>query len=347
MTENPSTAAAQPQLPPDAQVMQLICGAFVSQAVYVAAKLGIADLLSGGPKHVNDLAEKTATDSRSLYRLLRSLASVGAFTETDIKVFGNTPMSETLRSDVPRSTRDLAIWIGEEPHWRVYGHLLYSVQTGKAAWDKVLGEPVFPYLFNTDKELGQIFNQAMTSFSHQSIGAVLASYDFSGAGTIADIAGGFGHLLAAILQKNAEAKGVLFDLPTPLAGAPQMFESYGVADRVELVEGDFFNGVPVKADIYLLKHIIHDWYEDNCEKILRNIRESMPDDARVLIIEAVIPEGNGPNFGKIIDLEMLLSPGGVERTETEFAELLAASGFKLNRIVPTPGPMSIVEAVKA
>ncbi len=347
MTENSSAASARPQLPPDAQLLQLICGAFISQAVYVAAKLGIADLLADGPKHVDQLAERTSTHSRSLYRLLRSLASVGTFTEIEGKVFSNTPMSETMRSDIDRSTRDLAIWIGEEPHWRVYGHLLYSVQTGKAAWDKVLGEPVFPYLFNTDKELGQIFNQAMTSLSHQSIGAVLATYDFSGANTIADIAGGFGHLLAAILQKNSGANGILFDLPAPLAGATQMFESYGVTDRVELVEGDFFKEVPVKADIYLLKHIIHDWYEDNCEKILRNIHASMPDDARVLIIEAVIPDGNDPNLGKIIDLEMLLSPGGVERTQVEFAELLSAAGFRLNRVIPTPGPMSIIEAVKA
>jgi len=187
----------------------------------------------------------------------------------------------------------------------------------------------------------------MTSYSHQSIGPVLAAYDFSGAKTIADIAGGYGHLLAAVLASNPNANGVLFDLPAVLSGAPQMLDSYGVADRVELVEGDFFTEVPVVADIYMLKHIIHDWYDDKNQKILGNIRAIMPDDAKVLIIDVVVPEGNEPHFGKIIDLEMLMAPGGVERTPSEFNELLVNSGFKLNRIIRTPGMMSIIEAIKA
>ena len=347
---NQTTIAAAPapqQLPPDAQILQLVSGAFVSQAIYVAAKLGIADLLADGPKNVAMLALATETDERSLYRVLRSLASVGAFAELEDKTFANTPMTDTLRSDNPRSTRDLTIWMGEEPHWRVYGELLYSVMTGNPAWDKVHKEPVFPYLFNTNKELGGIFNRAMTSLSHQSINAVLDEYDFSGANVIADIAGGLGHLLGAVLRTNPQANGVLFDLGAVLAGAPEMLESYGVKDRVELVEGDFFNEIPVKADIYLLKHIIHDWYDDNCEKILKNIGKHIADDGKVLIIETVVPEGNEPHFSKIIDLEMLLSPGGVERTPAEFDTLLRNSGFKLNRIIPTQGPMSIIEAVKA
>ena len=347
ITNETAAATAPQQLPPDAQLLQLVGGAFISQAIYVAAKLGIADLVADGPRTVGYLADKTATQERALYRLLRACASVGAFTETEPKTFANTPMTESLRSDSPRSTRDLTIWMGEEPHWRVYGNLLHSVKTGKPAWDLVHSEPVFPYLFSTNIELGEIFNRAMTSFSHQSIGPVLEAYDFSGAGTIADIAGGHGHLLAAVVAANPGTNGVLFDLPTVLEGAVEALERYDVKDRVELVEGDFFKEIPVKADIYMLKHIIHDWYEDNCQKILNNIRESMPDDGKVLIIEAVIPEDNAPHFGKIMDLEMLLSPGGVERTETEFAQLLADAGFKLSRIVPTMGPMSIVEAVKA
>jgi hypothetical protein len=345
-TDN-STAAANAQIPADAQVLQLALGAFVSQAAYVAAKLGIADLLAEGPRTAEFLSVATSTDERSIYRVLRSLASVGVFAESDNKTFENTPASETLRSDYPRSTRDLVIWMGEPEHWKVYGDLLYSVKTGKPSWDYVHGEPVFPYLFETNKPLGDIFNRAMTSLSHQAIGPVLAAYDFSNAGTIADIAGGYGHLLGAILQKNPQAKGVLFDLGAVLEGAPKMLGSYGVADRVELVEGDFFTEIPVQADVYLIKHIIHDWYEDSCEKILLNIRAQMPDDGKVLIIEAVVKDGNTPDYAKIIDLEMLMSPGGVERTAVEFAELLERSGFRLNRIIPTQGPMSIVEAVKA
>ncbi|HYJ90204.1 MAG TPA: methyltransferase, partial [Pyrinomonadaceae bacterium] len=267
--------------------------------------------------------------------------------EIEDKKFANTPMTETLRSDNPRSTRDLTIWMNEEPHWRVYGEMLYSVRTGKPAWDKVHGEPIFPYLFQTNPALGEIFNRAMTSYSHQTIGPLLQEYDFSKAETIADIAGGYGHLLGAVLAANPNAKGVLFDLPAVLEGAPDMLDRYGVKDRVQVIEGDFFKEIPVKADIYMLKHIIHDWYEDHCQKILQNIRSSMPNDAKVLIIDAVIPEGNEPHFGKILDLEMLLSPGGVERTPTEFAELLADSGFRLTQIIPTPSPVSIVEAVKA
>ncbi|HEX6127388.1 MAG TPA: methyltransferase, partial [Pyrinomonadaceae bacterium] len=224
---NTSAALAPESLPPDAQLLQLVSGAFVSAAIYSAAKLGIADLLADGPKTVAYLAEKTQVDERSLYRLLRSLASVGAFEESDLSTFANTPMTETLRSDAPRSTRDLTIWMGEPEHWKVYGDLLYSVRTGNPAWDNVHGEPVFSYLFNTNKELGDIFNRAMTSYSHQSIGPVLEAYDFSHAGTIADIAGGYGHLLAAVLAANPGSKGILFDLPAVLKGAPEMLDSYG------------------------------------------------------------------------------------------------------------------------
>ncbi|HKX84757.1 MAG TPA: methyltransferase [Pyrinomonadaceae bacterium] len=346
MSNSINAALAPEQLPADVQLLQLGLGAFVSSAVYVAAKLGIADLLADGPKTTEYLAVKTQMDERSLYRVLRSLASVGAFSEGPSKTFSNTPMSETMRSDVEGSTRDLVIWMGEPEHWKVYGDLLYSVKTGRPAWDHVHGESVFPYLFETNKPLGDIFNRAMTSYSHQTIGPLLAAYDFSQARTIADIAGGYGHLLGAVLQANTQAKGVLFDLASVLEGAPAMLDSYGVRERVELVEGDFFTEIPVRADVYILKHIIHDWYDDNCSLILKNIRASMPDEGKVLIIESVVPEGNEPSFSKIIDLEMLLAPGGMERTVSEFEQLLDSNGFKLNRIIPTQGPMSIVEAAK-
>jgi hypothetical protein len=225
--------------------------------------------------------------------------------------------------------------------------LLHSVRTGETAWDKVHGAPVFESLFTTHTELGTIFNRAMTSYSLQTIPAILAVYDFNGSRTVADIAGGVGHLLGAILQKNPSTKGVLFEIPPVLEGAPAMLESYGVSDRVELIAGDFTESIPVKADIYLLKHIIHDWYDDKNEKILRNIREVMPEGAKVLIIDAVVPPPGEPHFSKFLDLEMLMLPGGMERTAEEFETLLTKSGFKLTRIIPTPSPISIVEAVKA
>lgn len=346
-TKENATTAMKEQLPPEAQMMQTLGACYISQAAYVAAKLGVADLLAVTPKHVAELAAASATDERSLYRVLRTLAMVGIFRETEPKVFANTPISETLRSDAPNSLRDTAIWIGEEPHWRVYGHMLYSVRTGKAAWKQVHGQDVVPYLFETNRELGDIFNRAMRSFSGTTIPAILEAYDFSGIGVLADVAGGYGHLLAAVLNRYPQMKGVLFDVPYVLEGAPALLEKEGVADRVELVTGDFYESVPVTADTYMLKHIIHDWYDEQNVLILKNIRASMPDDGKILIIDTVIPEGNEPHFGKILDLEMLVSPGGVERTEREFRELLAASGLRLSRIVPTKSFVSIVEAVKA
>ena len=347
MTDQNVGAAAKQGLPPEAQIMNLAMGGFMTQAVFVAAKLGIADLVAAGEKTAADLAAATKTDERSLYRLLRSLASLGVFTETSDRTFANTPMSETMIADSPTSLRAMVLMIGDPEHGRVINDLEYSVRTGKPAWEHVHGVPVFKYFFETNKELGDIFNQAMTSGSHSQIAAVLDAYDFSGIGKIADIAGGLGHLLGGILRKYPEMNGVLFDLGVVLAGAPDMLTSYGVADRVELVEGDFFSDIPVVADAYIMKHIIHDWYDDNCEKILGCIRRSMPDDGRVLIVDSVIPPGNDPHPGKMLDLEMLVSPGGVERTAAEFETLLTNSGFRLTRIIPTQSPVSIVEAFKA
>lgn len=335
------------QLPPEVQLLQTVLGCYTAQAVYVAAKLGIADLLAPSPKPVAELAAASETDERSLYRVLRTLAMTGIFRETEPKVFENTSVSETLRSDIPNSLRDTAIWVGEEPHWRVYGEMLYSVRTGKAAWKRVHGQDVFPYLFETNRELGDIFNRAMTSYSSPMNPAILEAYDFSNVDVLADVGGGHGHLLAAVLKEHPQIQGVLFDLPYVLKGAPALLEKEGIADRITLLHGDFFERVPVTADTYMLKLIIHDWYDEQNTMILKNIRSSMPDDSKILIIDAVIPEGNEPNFGKIVDLEMLVSVNGIERTEGEFRALLAASGLRLNRIIPTKSAESIVEAVKA
>ncbi|MCA1624213.1 MAG: acetylserotonin O-methyltransferase [Acidobacteria bacterium] len=346
-TRNNTAAPMLETMPPEAQLMQLVGGSFISQATYVAAKLGLADLMKEKPQTIEELAKETETHERSLYRVLRTLASVGAFREVEPKVFANTPVSETIRTDVPGSLRDMAIWMGEEPHWRVYGEMLHSVKTGKVAWEQVHGTEVFPYLFEQNRELGEIFNRAMTSFSHVTIPAILEAYDFSGAKTVADIAGGYGHLLAAVLRKNQHLKGVLFDMPIVLEGAPALLEKEAVSERVEIVAGDFFTEIPVKADVYLLKHIIHDWDDERSVKILQNIAATMNEGGKALILETVISAGNEPHFGKILDLEMMVSPGGIERTEEEYSEILAQSGLKLSRIIPTKSPLSIVEAIRA
>lgn len=340
-------ASAQQQLPPEAQLMQLIGGSFVTQAIYIGTKLGIADLLADGPKNIADLAASTETDESSLYRLLRSLASLGIFSENGDRSFSNTPTSDLLRVDSPKSLRAMMLFIGDEAHARVINDMMYSVKTGKPAWENVHGVACFPYMFETNKALGDVFNQAMTASSHVQAAAVLDAYDFSEIRTIADIAGGHGHLVGSIVKKYPSMNGVLFDMGTVLAGAPELLASYGVADRIQMVEGDFFSDIPVVADAYIMKHIIHDWYDDNCEKILGCIRRSMPDSAKVLIVDTVIPPGNDPHPGKILDLEMLISPGGKERTAKEFETLLNNSGFRMTRIVPTHSPVSIVEGVKA
>ena len=345
MSEQTQTAPVQ--MPPEGQIMQLASGAFAAQAVWVAAKLKIADLLADGAKTSADLAAKTETNEGALYRLLRTLSSLGVFTETSERTFANTPASEMLRADSPTSLRAMVLMIGDPEHGRVISDLEYSVRTGKPAWEHVHGVPVFEYFFEVNKELGDIFNQAMTAGSHSQVAAMLEAYDFSGIGTIADIAGGHGHLLGGVLKQYPSMNGILFDLGVVLKGAPEMLASYGVADRVEMVEGDFFSEIPVVADAYIMKHIIHDWDDAKCEKILGNIRRSMPDDARVLIVDSVIPPGNDPHPGKMLDLEMLVAPGGLERTEAEFRTLLKNSGFEMTRIVPTASPVSVVEARKA
>jgi hypothetical protein len=346
MTEHaPAPTAEQP--PPEAQLMQLTSGCLVAPAIYVITKLNIPDLLKDGPKSVSELADVTATDADSLYRVLRATASVGVLVEQGNKTFANSPISETLRDDWPRSTKAMTLWMLDPAHWDVYGELMYSVKTGKTAWDKVHGEPCFDSLFGSMKGLGDVFNKAMTSYSFQTIPAVLAAYDFSAFQTIADIGGGLGHLLGAVLNEYPSAKGVLFDLPVVLDDAPSMLDSCGVRDRVELVAGSFTESIPVVADCYLLKHIIHDWYDDKNRTILGNIRTFMPDNAKVLIIDGVVPGGNEPHFAKFLDLEMMMLPGGKERTEDEFRSLLTASGFEMTRVIPTQSNVWMIEAVKA
>jgi hypothetical protein len=339
-----ATAPAQ-TLPPEAFLSNIAFGALMTQALAVAAELKIADALAERPQSIAELAAATGTHERALYRILRSLASIGIFTETETQVFANTPYSEPLRSDAPNSMRNGAIFMGADWHWKVWGDTLYSVKTGKPAWGQAHGEEVFNY-FSENPEHAAIFNDAMTDMSMGTATPVVEAYDFSGIETLADIAGGHGYLLAQILKTNENLKGVLFDMPQVIEGAPALLEREAVKDRVETVAGDFFASVP-SADAYIMKHIIHDWDDERCVTILKNIHAAMNGDGKLLIVEAVVPEGNEPHYSKLLDLEMLVSPGGAERTAEEYRELLASAGFELTRIVPTKSPFSIVEAVKA
>lgn len=342
--ESMAQAEAQPGPPPQAIIMQMSMGAMVTQAIYVAAKLGVADVLADGDKHIDDIATNCGAHSPSLYRIMRSLASMGVFTETAARTFANTPLSEVLRGNIPGSMRDSMIFMGEPWHYNVWGNMLHTATSGGTAWKKTHGEEVFEW-FAHEPEASEIFNGCMSELSAGAAPAIVAAYDFSDFDTIVDIAGGHGFLLSQILNANPELKGILFDQEHVIAGAGEMLQKHGVADRVETVAGDFFVEVPA-ADAYIMKHIIHDWDDERAIKIMQTIHRAMKDGGKLLLSEMVIPEGNGPHPGKMLDLEMLTSAGGLERTEAEYARLFERSGFRLNRIVPTRSPHSVIEAVK-
>jgi len=345
MNPQSSPETESQSIPPEAYLIQLAFGAMVSQALYVAAKLGLADLLAAKPLPVGELAEATKTHEGALYRILRSLASFGVFKEIDPKVFALTPYAEPLRSEHASSLRNAAIFMGEEWHWQVWANTLYSVETGKPAWGKVHGAEVFDYFSNHSQQF-EIFNRAMTDMSAGTAPVVVEAYDFSGMDVLADIAGGHGLLLAAILKANPKMKGILFDVPAVIEGAGKLLEQEGVAGRVSTISGNFFESVPAGADVYLMQHIIHDWDDERSIQILRNIKAAIKLNGRVLLVETVIPKGNDPHLSKLMDLEMLVSPGGVERTENEYAKLFEQSGFRLTRVIPTKPAYSIIEAVR-
>ena len=330
---------------PSAFLTQIMLNSLATQAIYVAATLGIADLLVDGPKTVAELATARNADAASLYRVLRALASIGVFIEQDDRTFALTPAAQTLRSDAPHSLRDVAMFWGADWNWQVWGNALYSVRTGKSAWPQIHGEGVFSY-FENNPEAGRIFNRAMSSLSGLATDAVLGSYEFTGIETLVDIAGGEGRLLTGTLQAYPKMRGVLFDLPYVIDAARERVAESTVSDRVEFVSGDFFAGVPAGADAYILKSVIHDWDDERALTILKNVKRAMKPGGRVLLVEAVIADGNKHDFGKLIDLAMLVSPGGKERTRQEYDQLLARAGLKLNRVVTTESPYSVIEAVE-
>ena len=340
MTE--ANKSDQTDIPPPVAMLQLISGFWISRAIYIAAKLGIADLLRDGPRTAAELAAATGAHASSLYRVLRALASVGVFTEDEKRGFALTPLSETLRTDAPGSLRAFAtVELGEE-HYPAWGELLHSVKTGKIAFDRAFGMPVWEF-FEQNPENAKTFNDAMTGMTLAVNGAVLSGYDFSPIGKIVDVGGGHGSLIASILKANPQMKGVLFDAPSVAEGARSRIEVAGIADRCEVVPGDFFQSLPGGGDAYILKWIIHDWDDERSITILRNCHSAMTEAGKLLLVEAVVPRGSEPHFSKFIDLNMLVMTGGRERTENEYRMLLEASGFKLTRTIPTESPMSVIE----
>jgi hypothetical protein len=326
------------------QLDQMITGYWISQAIYAAAKFGIADHLKDGPKTVGELAATTATNPDALYRLLRALASVGIFTEGESRRFSLTPLAEPLRSDVAGSKRALALMSGDE-QFRAWAEIDHSIRTGQVAFDKVFGKPIFDYL-GDHPDKARIFDAAMVGVHGRESNAILAAYDFSGFRVVADIGGGNGSQMTEILKRHPRMKGILFDLPHVIERATERIRAAGLLERCQLVPGSFFEAVPGGADAYVLRHIIHDWDEEKCLTILRNCHRAMPSASKLLVIESVIPPGNEPFHGKFLDLVMLLIPGGKERSEDEYRTLFERAGFELTGTVPTGTEVSIVEGRK-
>jgi hypothetical protein len=326
-----------------AALFQMATGYWVSQAIYVAAKLGIADLLKDGPQPCVALAAATGSDVPTLFRLMRALASVGVFSRIGGDSFALSRLAQGLRTDGPASLRAMVITIGEI-HYQACGSLLHSVQTGSPAFNEVFGTSLFDYL-QQNATAADAFNQGMTNLSSMLAYAILMAYDFTGISSIVDVGGGEGRLLRKILELNPEIVGTVLDLPTTVETAHQALSGHTHVGRCSYIAGNFFESVPAGGDAYLLCGVIHDWGDDQADIILRNCRRAMATTGRVLLVDMVVPDNDTNCFSKLLDLNMLVMNGGRERTEAEFCALLAASDFKLTRIIPTMAPQSIIEAV--
>jgi len=331
-------------LPPPLAVLRLLMGKWISQAVSTAARLGLAEHLAGGPLTVRELAALSSCDERALRSLLRALASVGVFAETETGRFTNSPLSQSLRRDVPGSMHAMALLFGDHPTWEAWGELQYTVRTGLSSFEHVNGARTFEYFRQHPEKT--YFDEAFSANSALETAAIHRAFDFSELPTLVDVGGGQGAFLASILARNPQQRGTLFDQPHVVAGAGPVIASFGVADRVDVVGGSFFEEIPTGAAGYLMKHVVFNWNDERAAVILKNVRRAMSPESRLFIIDPVIVPGTGQTFEKFLDLEMrVLYEGAGERTEAEFQELLGSSGLELTKITHTDLPTcSILEA---
>jgi hypothetical protein len=340
-----STTAQQQSPPAHVAMMQILTGSYIAGAIACLAQMGVPDLVEGGPKSAEELAIKLDADPKALYRLMRATASVGVLSEGADGKFSETPMSAVLRSNGTPSLRSFAIMGGREWHGRGWSQLEYCVRTGKQALDKIYGMPIFEYFAQNPGE-AQVFNDAMTALSAIDSPAVAEAYSFDGIHSIVDVGGGHGLLLATILARNPQMKGTVYDVQRVIEGAKDG-PLKPFMERCTLASGDMFSSVPAGADAYIMKHIIHDWPDELCLKILKACRKGVNSGGKLLVVDWVIQPGNDFSPGKFLDLQMLIFPGGCERSEKQFRDLFAASGWRLSRIIPTAAGECIVEGVPA
>jgi SAM-dependent methyltransferase len=326
-----------------AHLGDLVMGFVPAQAIAVAAELGIADLVAIEPMTANQLAERTGSDPRALFRVLRYLASLGIFRADEGGRFGLTPMAELLRSDAEDSMRSMSRIMGRVGP-ATMGGLVEGVRSGKSAFDLAFGQHVFDYL-GTHPDDAVMFDAAMNGFHGPETEAVLNAYPFDGISTLADVGCGNGTVLSATLRRYPSLKGVFFDQPHVIQRARAALDGNDIAGRSQFSSGSFFESVPAGADAYFLRHIIHDWSDELSLTILKNVRRVVPPDGRVLVVETIVPEGNDPSVAKLFDMMMMLfPPSGLERTEREYRDLLSDAGFAVVGVTPTASPVSVIDA---
>jgi hypothetical protein len=351
MMQSANNTSPGADLPPTAAVLRIATGYQASQALYVATRLGIPDLLAGAGKTADELAAATGSHAGALYRLLRALVAFGVLDERKRGEFGLTPLGDCLRTDVPSSMRPLVLMFGHENFWQTTRALADCVRTGRTAFSHLFGvETSFDY-YARQPELAATFNEGMTALSGMRSAAVVEALDASGADVVVDVAGGHGRLISEVLKANLSTRGILFDLPEVVDGALPLLKEAGVADRCERAGGDIFEAVPPGGDIYLMSRIIHDWDDERARMILRNCRTAMTEKSKLVVVDIVLPEKIEPSLTiqsqMLLDLNMLARTGGRERTEEEFGKLFDSAGLRLHRIIPTAGAVSLVEAVNA
>jgi C-methyltransferase len=329
--------------PAPAAMLEMILANWTSQAITVAAQLGVADALASGPLPIDELAARVGADADALRRLLRALVGRGIFRLRRDGRYELNTLADTLRSDAPVSVACAAQFYGSREQRERWTLLVDAIRTGTAVVPALRGKESFDY-FAEQPELAQLFNQTMTSISELTDVCVVAGYDFRAFHTIVDVGGGHGPLLATILAATPDSRGVLYDLPRVVASAPTLLRKHNVADRVHIAEGSFFDSVPGGGDAYILKNIMHDWPDEKAVQILRNVRAAAGSRATVLLVELVIPNHNRDFPGKWADLEMLLNLAARERTAAEYGDLLSQAGLRMTRVVQTASPLSVVEA---
>lgn len=340
-----SSLATPSHTAPHDLVLGLALSYLSARALHVAADLGIADLLQDGPHSIAELARSTGAHLPALYRVLRTLAGHGIFAEATPGCFGLTPAAAILQSGRKDSIRDAVRMIGDMtgdgPWWNAVGHLRHSVMTGQPAWDYVVGTPFFTYLAQ-HATAGTWFDYGLANFTSLENAAIARAYDFSQAQRVVDVGGGQGGLLAEILTAYPQVTGVLCDRPQVLAEPAALIQA-GLLERCKLISIDFFQAIPTAGDVYILKRILHDWNDEHAVHILRACREAMHEEARLLVIDVVLPPGNAFHPGKVMDMLMLALLEGQERSAPEFEALFQGAGLHVSQIIPTPALLSIIE----